>query len=106
MSDQLSLVYAAISHPVRRGIVERLAGGDCTVAELRKPLNISAAAVSRHLRVLTEAGLIKRRPSGRNQVCSLHAAALAEAGDWCRQQREFWSAPLDSWEGYLAGEEQ
>ncbi len=104
MADDLSLVYAALSHPVRRGMIERLSHGDCTVAELREPLDMSAAAVSKHLRVLTSAGLIERRPSGRNQICRLKGAPLADAGAWCEQQRQFWSATLASLADYLERE--
>ena len=101
MVDELSLVYGALSHEVRRGFVERLAQGECTVAELREPLDISAAAVSKHLRVLTTAGLIERRRSGRHQVCRLKSDRLDDAGEWCLQQRLFWSQTLDSLEVYL-----
>jgi DNA-binding transcriptional ArsR family regulator len=101
MPDELSVVYGALSHEVRRGFIERLARGECTVAELREPLDISAAAVSKHLRVLTTAGLVERRRSGRHQVCRLKSEQLDDAGKWCREQRLFWSQTLDSLEAYL-----
>ncbi len=105
MIDQLDLVYGALSHTTRRGIVERLARGECTVAELREPLDMTAAAVSKHLRVLTEAGLIERSRSGRHRVCRLTGEGLAEAENWCRDQRVFWSEMLDSLEDYLNGDQ-
>ena len=94
-------MYGALSHPVRRSIVERLAAGERTVADLRAPLAMSAAAVSKHLRVLETAGLIDRRPSGRNQICRLRGERLSEAGAWCARQRLFWTGTLDSLERYL-----
>lgn len=104
MTDRLDLVYGALSHSTRRGIIERLARGECTVAELREPLAMTPAAVSKHLRVLTNAGLIERRRSGRHQVCRLRSDPLRAAESWCEQQRAFWASTLDSLEAYLRDE--
>jgi DNA-binding transcriptional ArsR family regulator len=100
--DRLSSVYGALADPTRRGILERLSRGQCTVAELREPLAMSAPAVSKHLRVLESVGLIERRPVGRHRVCALRRAPLAEAGRWCQEQAAFWSGSLDSLAEYLA----
>jgi DNA-binding MarR family transcriptional regulator len=74
VADTLALVYSALGDPTRRGIVERLARGEMTVADIRRPLQMSAPAVSKHLRVLEHAGLVRRRRSGRHQVFVLRGS--------------------------------
>ena len=101
MEDVLDLVYGSLANPARRTILQRLAHGECTVAELRRPLEMSAPAVSRHLRVLSDAGLIECRRQGRNQICRLRVGPLSEAEAWCREQRLFWLQTLDSLESHL-----
>ena len=87
----LAVVYSALGDPTRRGIVERLARGELTVAEIRRPIQMSAPAVSKHLRVLEHAGLVQRRRSGRHKVCVLRARPLIDAGRWIQAQTAFWS---------------
>jgi DNA-binding transcriptional ArsR family regulator len=82
MADPLSIMYGALADPTRRGIVEQLAVADRTVAELRRPLAMSAPAVSKHLRVLEAAALIERRRAGRHRLCRLRRDALVEARRW------------------------
>jgi DNA-binding transcriptional ArsR family regulator len=101
VADSLSIMYGALADPTRRGILEQLATGDRTVAELRRPLAMSAPAVSKHLRVLESAALIERRRAGRNQVCTLRPDALTEARRWFDEQSAFWSGSLDSLEQHL-----
>jgi DNA-binding transcriptional ArsR family regulator len=105
VADALALVYSALGDPTRRGIVERLARGELTVAEIRRPLQMSAPAVSKHLRVLEHAGLVRRRRSGRHQMCMLRERPLIEAGRWIEAQTAFWSGSLDSLAGYLSEEQ-
>jgi DNA-binding transcriptional ArsR family regulator len=76
-----------------------------TVAEIRRPLQMSAPAVSKHLRVLEHAGLLRRRRSGRHQVCVLREQPLIEAGQWIEAQTAFWSSTLDSLAGYFSEEQ-
>ena len=104
VADALAVVYSALGDPTRRGIVERLARGELTVAEIRRPLHMSAPAVSKHLRVLEHAGLVRRRRSGRHQVCVLRERPLIEAGRWIEAQIAFWSGSLDSLASYLSEE--
>ena len=99
VADTLAVVYSALGDPTRRGIVERLARGELTVAEIRRPLRMSAPAVSKHLRVLEHAGLLQRRRNGRHQVCR------AGAGRWIETQTAFWAGSLDSLTGYLSEEQ-
>jgi DNA-binding transcriptional ArsR family regulator len=105
VADALAVVYSALGDTTRRGIVERLAHGELTVAEIRRPLRISAPAVSKHLRVLEHAGLVQRRRNGRHQVCVLQEQPLIEAGRWIEAQTAFWSGSLDSLAGYLSQEQ-
>jgi DNA-binding transcriptional ArsR family regulator len=96
VSSELALLYAALGDPSRCAIVERLSRGDATVKELRAPLAMTPPAVSKHLRVLEDAGLIERHRQGRLQVCRLRGERLLEARRWLDQQTEFWEATLDS----------
>ena len=104
MTSALDDVYGAIADPRRRMIIERLQQGDATVAELRAMFDISAPAVSRHLRVLESAGLVDRLQAGRFRRCRLRAHRLAEARRWLEEQTAFWESTLDSLADHL-GEE-
>jgi DNA-binding transcriptional ArsR family regulator len=101
VTDELDVIYSALGDSTRRGIVERLAHGELTVADIRQPLQMSAPAVSKHLRVLEHAGLVRRRRSGRHQVCVLRERPLFEAQRWIESQTAFWSSSLDSLADYL-----
>lgn len=79
MSDRLTLVFSALADPTRRRILERLQRGDATVQELARPLPISQPAVSKHLKVLEEAGLIERRADAQKRYASLRGERLKEA---------------------------
>lgn len=94
-ADQLSLTFAALADPTRRGILARLAGGDATVAELAEPYSISLPAISRHLKVLERAGLIARRREAQARPSELVAAPLVEASEWLEPYRELWQGRLD-----------
>ena len=93
--DSLSATFAALADPTRRAILARLAQGETHVGELVKPLPISGPAVSRHLRVLEQAGLIQREVNAQWRVCRLRGPALLAARDWLDQYRRFWEASLD-----------
>jgi DNA-binding transcriptional ArsR family regulator len=99
--DQLSATFAALADSTRRAILERLASGEASVGELAEPFAMSAPAISKHLKVLENAGLITRRADAQWRLCSLEAAPLREASDWVGQYRKFWEANLDSLEAYL-----
>ncbi len=94
--DELSRLYGALADPTRRAIVERLVGGEATVAELRRPLAMTAPAVSKHLQVLEGAGVIERQRRGRHMVCRLKPRGLDGAAVWLEQQRRFWTGTLRS----------
>jgi DNA-binding transcriptional ArsR family regulator len=95
-SGALDGVFAALSDPTRRAIVARLAKGSATVGELAEPFPISLAAVSKHVHVLREAGLLTQRQDGRTRLCGLVAAPLRTADDWLADYRRFWNLRLDA----------
>ena len=89
-ADQLSLTFAALADPTRRGILARLARGEATVNELAEPFAVSLPAISRHLKVLERAGLITRRRAAQSRPTRLRIDALDEAEAWmdtCRSRR-------------------
>lgn len=92
----LDAVFAALAHPIRRAIVARLAEGDCSVGDLAKPHDVSLPAITKHLRVLEEAGLLEQTPDGRVRRCALKAAPLSAAFSWIVQYRLFWEETLDA----------
>lgn len=93
--DPLSATFAALADPTRRAILARLAQGASPVGELVRPFPISAPAISRHLRVLENAGLIERKVDAQWRICRLHAPGLRRANDWLSQYRAFWDDSLD-----------
>ncbi len=102
MANQVALdrTFSACAHPVRRGIIERLATGEMTVGEATHDFAISKPAISRHLRVLEEAGAITRVIDGRTHRIRLSDHALDGARDWLTQ-RALWERKFDVVEDYL-----
>lgn len=104
MTRQLDAVFSALADPTRRAIVARLASGEAQVGELAAPFQISAPAVSKHLKVLERAGLIARRVDAQRRVISLNPEALKLASRWVDQYRSFWEGSLERLETLLAEE--
>jgi DNA-binding transcriptional ArsR family regulator len=102
MTDRLSTTLSALADPTRRGILARLALGEATVSELAEPYDMSLAAVSKHLKVLENAGLISRSKEAQWRPCKLEAAPMAEVADWVEAYRRFWDESLDRLGDYLA----
>ncbi len=100
--DQLSVVFGALADPTRRAILASLAGGERTVAELGAPFTISQPAVSKHLRVLEEAGLITRSRRATARLSHLRAEPLREAASWLVGYREFWAESFERLDELLA----
>jgi DNA-binding transcriptional ArsR family regulator len=98
----LDRAFAACAHPVRRGIIERLTTGELSVGEATSGLGVSKPAISRHLKVLEEAGAIVRVVDGRTHRLRIPQDAMAEAGDWMATQRAIWERKMDVVEAYLA----
>lgn len=93
--NDLNLTFIALSDPTRRMILDRLRQGTATVNELAEPFGMSQQAVSKHLAYLERARLIEKQREGRQQLCSLRAAALKDAHDWIDSYRQFWEGALD-----------
>jgi DNA-binding transcriptional ArsR family regulator len=92
MMDRLDTTFAALADPTRRAILARLASGEATVTELTRPFSMSQPAISRHLKVLEQAGLISHGRDGQKRPRKLEAAPLAEASQWLEVYRQFWES--------------
>lgn len=99
----LGAVFAALADPTRRALLARLAQGETTVGRLARPFQMSRPAISKHLRVLERAGLVRRVRHGRTTHCSLDAARLRQATYWMTRYREAWEKRLDRFTEQLAG---
>ena len=93
--DTLSQTFGALADPTRRAILARLARGEASVSALAKPFDISLPAVSRHLKVLEQAGLIARGREGKWRPARLEAARIKEVAVWAGAYRRFWERSLD-----------
>ena len=100
--DQLTAVFGALADPTRRAILARLTAGDATVTELAAPFSVSQPAISRHLKVLEEAGLISRRSRATARLSHLEAEPLREATAWLARYQEFWDERYDRLDALLA----
>ena len=97
----LDLTLAALADPTRRAILQRLAQGEARVTELARPFAISLNSVSKHIRMLERARLVRRRRAGREHLMSFDPQPLDEAAAWVAAQRAFWTARLDALEREL-----
>lgn len=93
--------FRALAHPLRRDIVERLSGGGATVGEVSRDFGVSKPTISRHLKMLEEAGVVSRVVDGRTHRLTLRPQALAEASAWIDSQRERWERLFDVVGEYL-----
>ena len=89
---QLNATFAALADPTRRAILAKLALGEASVMELAEPFDMSQPAISKHLRVLENAGLISRGRDAQRRPCRLEVAPLADANAWLETYRRFWEA--------------
>ncbi len=106
LQERLDLTFAAISDQTRRTILRRLRKGPLSVSELAKPFGMSLAAVSKHLKVLERAELIRRKRDGRKFLIDLSVERLEEAEKWVESFREFWESSLDRLEAYVRAENE
>ena len=102
---QLDATLLALADPTRRAIVRRLAGSEARVTEIAAPFPISLNAVSKHIRVLERAGLVRRRVVGREHILSFNPAPLDEAAAWIATQQATWQQRFDALERLLAAED-
>ena len=100
--DALSQTFQALADPTRRALLARLASGDATVGELAEPFEMSLPAVSRHLKVLTEAGMIERSTEAQWRRCTLRGEGMRAAADWIEFYRRFWEQQFDRLDAFLA----
>jgi DNA-binding transcriptional ArsR family regulator len=99
--DHLTLTFMALSDPTRRAILAKLAKGEATVQELSKPFDMSGPAITKHLNVLENAGLISRSRDAQRRPCKLEIQNLKKASDWINEYRQHWEASFDRLDAYL-----
>src|SRR5579871_4420833 len=103
--DHLNDMFAALADPTRRAIVERLAEkGEMSAGDIAEPFQVSAPAISRHLRILEQAGLVERRIEKQWRFIRIRPDALAPVESWIERQRAFWNSALDRLEALAAAE--
>ncbi len=98
---RLDAVFGALADPTRRAMVSRLARGTSTVGDLGAPFSISKAAVTKHVKVLERAGLLRRQVDGRVHHCEIDPAPLSTAQAWVDEVRQFWENRLDDLAAFL-----
>ena len=102
----LDQTLMALADPTRRAILQRLSRGEARVTELAHPFDMSLNAVSKHIRILERADLVKRRTAGREHFLSFNRQRLDEVADWIETQRAAWNARLDALEALLREEDK
>lgn len=100
-TGELDVTFMALCDATRRAILKRLSLGDCTVTQLAEPFSMSLPAVSKHLRILENAGLLSRKKEGRIYRCHLEAKPMKEAADWITKYKVFWEDKFNALEKYL-----
>ena len=100
-STQLNLIFSALSDPIRRAMLLKLVDKQQSIADLSAPFDISKSAVTKHIKVLEKAGLLKRTIDGRVHHCELAVSPLHVASDWMTFYQKFWDTKLDALDSYL-----
>jgi len=100
--DTLSRTFAALAHPTRREILSRLREGPLTMGELALPFASSRPAVSQHVKVLQDAGLVEQRANAQWRTCVLRPASLADAERWVEEHRRIWNESFDRLDAHLS----
>ena len=103
--NSLDRSFLALAHPVRRSIVDRLSRGPATVADAARGSHVSKPAVTKHVKVLEDAGVIERRIEGRTHVLTLRTKSLGDAERWLERHRAIWESTFDAVERRLAADE-
>jgi len=101
-ADQLNAVFGALADPTRRAILARLTAGDANVAQLTAPFSVSQPAISRHLKVLEQAGLVSRTRQATARLSHLEADPLRDATEWLARYREYWDESYERLDALLA----
>ena len=105
LAEDLDLTLVALADPTRRAILQRLSKGEARVTELAAPFPISLNSVSKHIRILERAGLVRRRRAGKEHLLSLDQQPLEAAAAWMASQRNIWNTRLDVLEALLDAED-
>jgi len=103
MTPHIDAVFSALADPTRRAILDRLSRGQARVTDIAAPFDMSLAAVSKHLRTLEQAGLVRRSRSGREHTLTLNARPLRQVARWTSHYERFWNERLDRLESLFAG---
>jgi DNA-binding transcriptional ArsR family regulator len=103
-SDSIDGIFHALADPTRRALIQHLSRGPAAVSELARPLPISLAAVSQHLQLLENCGLVRTHKSGRVRTCELDPRGLRAAERWIAQRRALWESRLDRLEALLGAQ--
>ena len=98
---RLDAVYAPLSEPTPRAIIERLSRGEARVTEVAEPFRMSLNAVSKHIRVLELSGVVERHRKGRDHILSVNTRSLDEIDGWIARTRRYWEKRLDAMEDLL-----
>ncbi|MDE2271254.1 MAG: winged helix-turn-helix transcriptional regulator [Xanthomonadaceae bacterium] len=104
--SKLDLAFAALADPTRRRIVAHLTRGETRVTDLARPFAMSLNAVSKHVKTLERAGLVRRTRRGREHFLKLRAQPLRDVADWTAQYERFWTRRLDALGGFLARQKE
>ena len=99
--DRLDETFAALANPTRRAILARLAQGEANVSELAEPFAMTLPAISKHIKVLVQAGLVVRTQRAQYRPCTLDAAPLEAVSTWAEQYRPVWEARFDRLDTYV-----
>ena len=99
--DALSATFTALADPTRRAILSRLAMGPANVTELALPFSISQPAISKHLKILERAGLVKRSREAQSRPCSIDAMPIRDVATWAEGYRQYWTDSFDRLDTYL-----
>jgi len=105
-SAELDLIFGAFADPTRRAILRRLGRGPARVTDLASAFPVSLNAVSKHLKVLERARLVRREVRGRDHLCSLNVRTLHRASRWIEETRAFWEDRLDALEHYVLAKQR
>lgn len=100
--NHLDATFSALADPTRRAIIAKLAEGELALSKLAEPFNMSLTAVSKHVGVLSDAGLVEVDKRGRTRHCRLRAEQMKEAFDWLNGYRQFWHDQFDALARHLA----
>ncbi len=99
--QQIDDAFFALSHPIRRAVLDKLSSGECSVADVSEPFELSPAQMTKHLAILERGGLLKRNKQGRTHYLQLQPDALEEIMAWVQRYQKFWDDRLDALDKYL-----